>query len=375
MTDEQLLRRLEAHFDARLAEVSPPERLTARVMAIPDSYPVPALGRRSRWFGRPLGLAFAALLLLAATVAAALVGGAFREPPEPIPVHPGAAGLTAFGDAGLRLLDLNGVGGQFDCDGCEAAILDVAWAHDGRRVAVVLGCIGMCGDDLRAWGLRIVDTRTGTSELLVPGNGFGLIESEAPLNASFGAVDWSPNDDRLAYGRRGGGIFIRDMATGRTERLSDLDVDSISWSPDGMTLLVSTRGGSIALVPLDGSEATDLGSGSQPDWSPDGSQIAFRLPCELWVASADGTDRDRLAVFDRSTWGGGASTCEPKLRAIRSLGPVWSPNGSELAAVFANTLYRVSADGGEVTPVESPIERGMGGIGMGVEWTPMEAPR
>ena len=54
-----------------------------------------------------------------------------------------------------------------------------------------------------------------------------------------------------------------------------------------------------------------------PDWSPDGSQVAFEMDGEIWVAGVDGTDARRVA------------RCEAPCRDLNL--PAWSPNGTEIA--------------------------------------------
>lgn len=56
-----------------------------------------------------------------------------------------------------------------------------------------------------------------------------------------------------------------------------------------------------------------------PDWSPDGSQIAYAADDSIWVVDADGTDNRRLA--------GCTSPCRDLDK------PAWSPDGSKVAFV------------------------------------------
>lgn len=135
------------------------------------------------------------------------------------------------------------------------------------------------------------------------------------------------------------------------------------------------RGGAVLVTRVDGSGTISLGEGSQPDWSPDGSSIAYRLGCELRTTSPHGAERTLIATFPEATWGHASDTsCDPHVRIIRSLGPVWSPDGAQLAAVFANRLYVLNADGTDLEVLQDPIARGIGGVGLGVEWQPEVSP-
>ena len=89
---------------------------------------------------------------------------------------------------------------------------------------------------------------------------------------------------------------------------------------------LAPQGDGIFLVRPDGTGGHQLvpdmtGSEIHPDWSPDGSQIAFvrqtpEGPTELWVVNADGTDPTRL------------HTCDVPCNEIHY--PDWSPDGASI---------------------------------------------
>lgn len=111
---------------------------------------------------------------------------------------------------------------------------------------------------------------------------------------------------------------------------------------------VAPHGDGIFLIRPDGTDHHQLvpdmtGSEIHPDWSPDGSQIAFvrqtpEGPTELWVANADGTDATHL------------HTCEFPCNEIHY--PDWSPGGTSI-------YFSQSADvpPGEVAPSTFSIVR------------------
>ncbi len=89
----------------------------------------------------------------------------------------------------------------------------------------------------------------------------------------------------------------------------------------------------------DGSNAELLGTGTDPDWSPDGTKIAFvddphrnNRALDIHVMDADGTNRVKLTEHPR-----------------RDVGPAWSPDGTKIAFVSERDgdreIYVMDADG------------------------------
>jgi TolB protein len=73
-----------------------------------------------------------------------------------------------------------------------------------------------------------------------------------------------------------------------------------------------------------------------PDWSPDGTEIAYNAAGGIYAMNADGSSQTRL-----TTEGGG--------------GPAWSPDGTQIAFVSRrvppNKVYVMNADGSDQHPV------------------------
>jgi uncharacterized repeat protein (TIGR01451 family) len=86
----------------------------------------------------------------------------------------------------------------------------------------------------------------------------------------------------------------------------------------------------------DGTNVTDLGRGTNPSWSGDGSKIAFVVgdgeTSDVWTMNADCSNRQQLT------------------QNFNSYAPSWSPDGSRIAFASyhensADNLYLIDADG------------------------------
>jgi hypothetical protein len=203
-------------------------------------------------------------------------------------------------------------------------------------------------------------------------NGLGqrlVFDSQPP---PFSQIAWSPDGTRIAFvdpvvGRRG--IYVANPDGNDVRRLTNGVNDGWpSWSPDGMRIVFSStqydpgigtcEAGydlrcptDIYTVDADGGTVTRLTTDPvanyQPEWSPDGSRIAFvrafnGTATAIYAINADGTDVRQVSSHD-----GGSD-----------FAPSWSPNGSRL--VFASIRYEdweifvVNADGTDEHTIIGP---------------------
>ena len=146
-------------------------------------------------------------------------------------------------------------------------------------------------------------------------------------------------------------------------RSISIDTRSGTWmsldvSPDGNTIAFDLLG-DIYLLPMAGGEARAINSGlawsMQPQFSPDGSEIAFISDAgggdNIWIMQADGSDAKQLTEED--------------FRLLNN--PWWSPDGQYIAARkhFTTTrslgtgeIWLYHRDGGSGIPVvEKPSEK------------------
>ena len=98
---------------------------------------------------------------------------------------------------------------------------------------------------------------------------------------------------------------------GSMPRRIALDAQSPDWSPDGSRLAYGDSAGTIVVSDAGGGNPhTIIGRGSEPSWSPDGRRLAFVRNTSVFVSNADGTG-ERLVVADARE-------------------PDWSPDGTRL---------------------------------------------
>lgn len=168
------------------------------------------------------------------------------------------------------------------------------------------------------------------------------------------AAEWSPDGRRIVYTRTVAGntdIYIKTILSGRVTRVTtNRAVDaSPAWSPDGQRLVfASNRVGSasgsldIHLIRAAREGRTNrpvritntFGDENNPDWSPDGRQIAYDLGVvplfDVFVIGVNGTGRRAVT---ESAFGVGGSYFDP----------TWSPDGRQIAFDNGDDIFRIAA--------------------------------
>lgn len=153
----------------------------------------------------------------------------------------------------------------------------------------------------------------------------------------------SPDGNLLAFGRRSdspqsSGIYIQQIGSDHLLQVTRSLFDRCpAWSPDGRNLAFSRYGEqeqSIYLISALGGPERKLYSGAPSfpplDWSPDGKLIAFSTaPPGHSYSVISLVSVDTLEVRKRS---------DP-IVGVQDWGPVFSPDGNQLAYVRANMIH------------------------------------
>ena len=226
---------------------------------------------------------------------------------------------------------------------------------------------------LSADGDRIafVSNRDGNEEIYVmdardvdgDGNGDNLVRltNDAAIDRF---PDWSPDGNRIVFASVRAApwkIYVMDAfdldGDGNGDSLIRLTDISISysdllpqWSPDGSEIaFVSDRTGSgqiFVMSAVDGSDQVqltkDIGQNQHPSWSPDGNRIAFASILtgnyEIYVMNADGSGQTRI-----TNKSGNNDHLD------------WSPDGVKIAfrsdSDGNSEIYVVNADGSFLTNI------------------------
>jgi TolB protein len=182
-----------------------------------------------------------------------------------------------------------------------------AWSRDGRQIAFSSGI-------------------TAGSELWVMaadgGNARRLSPDFRDCGYGYTSLTWDPSATRLAA-ECFGNVSVFDVRSGTATSVSTGLEDTMTdpdWSPDGTRLAFTAPSSPdvFTRAPDGSGRARLLSDASDPAWSPNGSRLAFvgGTTPGIFVANVDGTGRTRLtspedAAFDE--------------------GPTWAPDGQWLA--------------------------------------------
>ena len=212
-----------------------------------------------------------------------------------------------------------------------------AWSADGKNIA---WCHGVQrGGVIDVWTMK----QDGSDKRRV---------TDLGGRATF--PDFSPDGSKLLFTNAAIGassdLFVIGVdGTGLVQLTTNPANDGLgAFSPDGRQIVFTsdrTGVGQVYVMDADGSDVTqltfdDAWKDQLPDWSPDGSKIAYAAgdPGDILVMNADGTDQHTIV--------GGPTD---------DFGSAWSPDGEQIAFIrFDDRTVRVAdADGSGVHAVRA----------------------
>jgi Tol biopolymer transport system component len=362
-----------------------------------------------RWL-RVAAIAAVAFVLLAAIATATYL--ATRPEAEP-PAHSAQLTIVTTADGGNGVASIVAVeaGGHvrtlWRCPGRHFCgdLTSLAWSPDGTRLAFTLDELGGRSPYV---GLHIITLASGRDRHIPslplasptrpqPSAVLGKLARQSirrlgcPVPTD---LAWSPNSRRLAYSCAFGfGIWpepssifvIRADGSHRTRiRTGVRTAFWPSWSPDGTRIAFATARvprkrtrldstdpytivrSSIYTVRLDGTQRRLLATeATAPDWSPDGTAIAYQSSCGgIRLVSPSGIDLTPAAAS------GGCATIGVPGR------PSFSPDGLKIAIASTASdggLYLMNPDGTELERVTAQGGTAMFDSGRPA-WMPASAP-
>jgi Tol biopolymer transport system component len=165
---------------------------------------------------------------------------------------------------------------------------------------------------------------------------------------------WSPDGKSLAYVSDKDGvenIYVLDLATGSEKRVAP-STDSAqimpAWSPDGKRLAFQDNTNATRIVDISSGETVALAGPTyfpgRPAWSVDGKTIAMAAVKPYTKRYREGTSQ--ILTVDVATRAQHYTEPAPfeSVTTRGEDGPVYSPNGKEMAFIMDDLLYVMPVD-------------------------------
>jgi Tol biopolymer transport system component len=184
---------------------------------------------------------------------------------------------------------------------------------------------------------------------------------------------WSPDGNQLVYSSDRGGnllqLWIHDVKTGQNRQLTHLSTQPMgaAWSGDGKRIAFFDvdgmwRAASVSVIDVATGKVTKIhtslfGPGN-PTWSPDGRRVALAMVSPYSKSFREGTNQVLTIATDagpepdlkNDKWFAPAPNLSIDSRG--GSGPVWSPDGDKMAAIYEGVLavWPVSHSGEPIGP-------------------------
>jgi len=166
-----------------------------------------------------------------------------------------------------------------------------AWSPLGNRIAF------------------ISDRDSARTDIYLMDESGGNVKRLTTDSANDAQPAWSPAGDRIAFAsdRSGGGhidIFVMDTLGGNVVNLTNSASVNLApaWSPDGTKIAFHSNrdptGFAVWVMDANGANPVKISPTNPPcelpSWTPDGLRIAFDCDGDIYVASPDGSNRQRI---------------------------------------------------------------------------------
>jgi Tol biopolymer transport system component/imidazolonepropionase-like amidohydrolase len=189
----------------------------------------------------------------------------------------------------------------------------------------------------------------------------GEVTPKRITNDAFVDTDpaWSPDGTGIAYSSDRGGsmdLWIRDLRSGADRKIASRAM-SAAWSPDGARLAFLDPESQLQIVEgVSGQvrKAHDrLNEPGRPSWSPDGRAIVMGTLRPYSTRFREGTNQViRVSVDDPKDVRIFNPLPHKSIGMREDFGPVWSPDGTQMAAIIDGHLATVpvARDGSPIGP-------------------------
>lgn len=214
-------------------------------------------------------------------------------------------------DSAVEPYFLGGLGGEPTTDPMQTLLR--VYEFDVQSATGAIAYVMYRNADPYGYYLSVTDRDGSNDRYVLPPSG---------VEKSYSTPSWSPVSQDIAFCARGpdgtysvavvnsepstGVATPRELATIGPSKPTERP----QWSPDG-TLLAYDDGVSVWIVDVAGSsDPRKLAEGTHPSWSPDGSEIAFESQGKVWVVSANDGEPRLVAEGSDPEWSPDASVCE-----------------------------------------------------------------
>jgi Tol biopolymer transport system component/imidazolonepropionase-like amidohydrolase len=173
---------------------------------------------------------------------------------------------------------------------------------------------------------------------------------------------WSPDGKSLAYSSDRGGsmnVWIRDLQSGGADRQLTRGTAAAmtpSWSPDGTRIAYADPAGQVHVVDVKSGVTkaahAPLNEPGRPSWSPDGTAIVVSALKVYSTRFREGTNQVLRISLDGQPDRWFEPAPHKSIGMREDFGPVWSPDGTQMAAVVDGllTVWPVGRDGAPQGP-------------------------